>query len=152
MVGYSYRLEMPGGWRGTDTFHADRLRRYDNNPLPGQEVPQLAADEIDGYREWEVEEILSSRLYYKRLQYQVRWKGWEPDATWYPASDFRNAATKLISYHADNPERPGPPLRLLEWKRMMDQEEELVDHPDDEKAVPESSKNRMRRSAMLTHK
>ncbi len=29
---------MPEYYRGTDTFHADRLRKYPDNPLLGQEA------------------------------------------------------------------------------------------------------------------
>ena len=39
--GASYRLEVPDGWTMTNVFHVDRLRKYQNNPLPGQanEIP-----------------------------------------------------------------------------------------------------------------
>jgi hypothetical protein len=61
MVGHSYRLEVPQGWRGTDMFHADRLRRHPNNPLTGQGSEQPAGDVIECQEEWEVERVLSSR-------------------------------------------------------------------------------------------
>jgi hypothetical protein len=40
--GWSYELEVPAGWRAQRVFHADRLRKYANNPLPGQEPPRPA--------------------------------------------------------------------------------------------------------------
>ncbi|KAL4935403.1 hypothetical protein BDV06DRAFT_228857 [Aspergillus oleicola] len=33
--------------------------------------------------EWEVEQILASRVWRGKLQYQVQWKGCDPDLTWY---------------------------------------------------------------------
>ena len=73
MAGHSYRLEVPPSWRGTDVFHADRLRRHPNNPLPGQRAKQPAGEVIEGQEEWEVERILASRTTGKArtLQYKV---------------------------------------------------------------------------------
>ena len=51
LVGHSYQLEVPQGWRGTDVFHADRLRRHPNNPLPGQGFEQPAGEDIEGQEE-----------------------------------------------------------------------------------------------------
>lgn len=52
-------------------FTADRLRRYPNNPLPGQAAENSPGkDETGtGAEEWEVERILASRLRYGKLQY-----------------------------------------------------------------------------------
>lgn len=71
MSGYSYRLEVPERWRATDVFCADRLRKYPNNPLPGQASENPDAEEIDSHEEWEVERIVTSRLRYGKLLYQV---------------------------------------------------------------------------------
>lgn len=62
MVGHSYRLELPSSYRISPVLHADRLRKADNNPLPGQIPTPPPAVEVDGDLEWEVEKILSSRL------------------------------------------------------------------------------------------
>lgn len=48
--------------------------------------------------EWEVEQLLASRVHYGKLQYQVRWKGWSADPEWYPAADspFSSSASYSI--------------------------------------------------------
>ena len=61
--GHSYRLEVPEGWRGTDVFHADRLRKYPDNPLPGQHMEEPAGEYVGDDVEWEMEEILASKIY-----------------------------------------------------------------------------------------
>lgn len=53
MKGYSYELEVPSSWRMSKIFHADRLRKDLDNPLPGPGI-------IDDEEEWEVDRILSS--------------------------------------------------------------------------------------------
>lgn len=73
----TFRLKMPVGHQGTDTFHADRLRRYPDNPLPGQaaENPDGEVLHEGGEKEWTVEKMLASRVSHKRLQSQVKWYG-----------------------------------------------------------------------------
>ena len=44
----AYRLEVPRSWKGSTVFTADRLRRYPNNPLPGQASENPASEDIDG--------------------------------------------------------------------------------------------------------
>lgn len=145
MEGFSYRLEVPPGWKGSQVFHADRLRRFEDNPLPGQaaENPDAQTNEL-GDDEWEVEEILSSRLYYGKLQYQARWKGWDPDATWYDASSFKNATAVLDSYHECYPDNAGPPMRIDNWRRAARDDTWDEPHPDDNK--PQSSRQTRRRT------
>ena len=47
---------------------------------------------IDGEEEYEVDEILDSRIYRKKLQYLVKWKGYgHGDNTWEPVSSCENA-------------------------------------------------------------
>lgn len=148
MEGHSFRLEVPDQWKGTTVFPADRLRKYPNNPLPGQEAENPSPDLLDGEEEWELERVLTARLYYHKQQYQVEWKGWDPDPTWYPASDFKNAARKLEEFHARNPEHPGPPKRLGQWKEAAENDEFAGPHKDDD--LPAKEGTQLRRSARRT--
>jgi transposase InsO family protein len=130
--GNAYELELPDNWRAARQFNAERLRKYPDNPLPGQEAENPAGELVDGEEEWEVEKVTASRLYYHKLQYQVQWKGWDPDPEWYYASDFKNAAAKLKEYHEANPQQAGPPLRLQAWLDAALNDKFDPPHPDDE--------------------
>jgi len=79
------------------------------------------------------------------LQYKVQWKGWDPDETWYPASDFKNAAELVRQFHKDNPDKPGPPVRLEEWLRAASEDRSDPEHPDDNKAAGNEGLRVMRR-------
>ena len=144
-VGHSYRLELPQSWKGTDVFHADRLRKYDNNPLPGQalECPGPVNTDEDGDPEWEVDRVTASKVANGKLFYQADWKGWDPDPEWYPASDFKHAPKALWDFHEANPDAPGPPRRLMNWLN-----EDTETHDDDE--YPETEG--LRRSRRITRK
>ena len=72
--------------------------------------------EIAGDIEYEVEAILAVRKRWNRLEYRVKWQGYEEeDLEWYPPSDLKGAPHKLKTFHLNYPRLPGPPLKLEEW-------------------------------------
>ena len=131
--GHSYVLDMPASFKGKNLFHADRLRRAAMNPLPQQHQDPPPAEEINGEAEFEVEQILASRLSgrNKTLQYQVSWQGYDPDDTWYPARNIKNAPIALDNFHQRYPEAAGPPKRLQEWIKAAAEDGINEDHEDD---------------------
>ena len=78
-VGHSYRLQLPVGSRIHDVFAPDLLCKDPQDPLPGQEAPKPPGEPIQGVEEWEVDQILASKLYRAKLKYQVSWIGHNPD-------------------------------------------------------------------------
>ena len=81
-----------------------------------------------------MEYILNSLLHRKKLQYLVKWVGFNDNRTWYPASDFKGSPNRLRDFHKDYPDWPGPPKRLNGWIRAWVNDEDDVDRPDDERA------------------
>lgn len=130
----SWKLELPSTFKMHPVFHSDRLRLAPEASLPGQLNANDPADSyiVDGTVEWEVSRVISSKLAYRKLLYQVDWLGWDPDPTWYPASNFKNSALLLKQYHDDNPTKPGPPKRLRSWLDANEKDEDHVIHKDDE--------------------
>ena len=120
-VGHSYRLELPPGSKIHNVFAPNLLCKDPQDPLPGQEAPKPPGIPINGVEEWEVEEILASKLYRNTLKYRVKWVGHDPDPVWYPASNFLGAPHKLKTFHDKYPDRPGPPKGLDKWIRAWEQ-------------------------------
>lgn len=58
----------------------------------------------------------------------------DPDETWYPAGNFKNAAGKLEDFHTTYPRAAGPPVRLGKWLRAAADNTWADDHNDDGKA------------------
>lgn len=82
---HACKLQMPTGVH--NVFHVDLLRPYEDDPFPSQVVPLLnpPAMTIDGTEEYLVEAILGSRTRKSKLEYRVKWLGynnttWEPEA------------------------------------------------------------------------
>ena len=63
---------------------------------------------------------MNSQLYRKKLQYQVKWAGFDDDTTWYPASYFKGSPHQLRDFHSEYPSRPGPPQCLNEWMKSWE--------------------------------
>ena len=58
---------------------------------------------------YKAKEVLDARLYYGRLQYRIKWKGYpERDMTWYNAGDgeFENARDVVDDFHLNHPDKP----------------------------------------------
>ena len=87
-VGHAYRLDLPPTMKIHDVFSPDKLRRAADDPLPGQTQEPPEPIVINDDEEWEVEQVLDSRLHYRKLQYHVKWIGYDEDQTWYPALNF----------------------------------------------------------------
>jgi hypothetical protein len=117
-VGNSFKLDLLEGMNVHPVFSPDKLRLASHSrPLPGQIVDPPPPVIIDGEQEWEVDEILDSRIRWKKLYYRVQWLGHDPDPKWYPAEDFSNAPWRLREFHEKYPDKPGPPALLDEWLR-----------------------------------
>ena len=92
--------------------------------------------EITGDIKYKVKEILAVRKRWKRLEYRVKWKGYEDeDLEWYPPSDLKGAPHKLKSFHLNYPRLPGPPLKLEEWIEAWEDGLDEYEHLNDERAM-----------------
>jgi hypothetical protein len=83
-----YQLELPTAWKIFNTFHAALLSPYKETEEHGVNFSEPLPDLIDDHEEYEVEEVLDTRLHgqWKKRQYLIKWKGyadahnsWEPE-------------------------------------------------------------------------
>ena len=102
------RLRLPDTVQLHPVFHVSLLELASDDPFPGQVSPPQPPDIVDGEEEWEVERVLDSRHFYNRLQYLVKWKGYDAP-TWQPPADLENAQEAVREFHRLWPDRPRPP-------------------------------------------
>ena len=77
-VGLSaYYLKLPHGIRQLHpVFNVVKLSAASEDPILGRKLQApLPPIVVDREEEWEVEEILNSRWYWRRFQFLVKWKG-----------------------------------------------------------------------------
>jgi Chromo (CHRromatin Organisation MOdifier) domain len=74
----AYCLKIPDKWKIHNVFHASLLTPYKETEKHSLNFLEPPPDLIDGEEEWEVEEILGDRQYWRKRQYLVQWKGYAP--------------------------------------------------------------------------
>ena len=106
----AYRLKLTRNFqRIHPVFHVSKLRPFQadtilerHQPPPPKPVITTAGD-----TEYEVENILDSRLHRAKLQYLVKWKGYGPEEnSWEPESNLANSKKLLDQFHHAHPNSP----------------------------------------------
>jgi hypothetical protein len=103
---YAYELELPPTMNVHPVFHVSSLEPIRGDPMPGQRLPPPEPIIIDREPEYEVEDIVDSRIFCRRLQYLIKWRGWD-DLTWEQATKV-NKLKAIDDFHAQQPNKPGP--------------------------------------------
>ncbi len=106
-VDSSYKLELSESMRVHDVFHPDLLRPVVDDLLPGQKNEPSGSIVVNDKDEWEIDDILNSRRYRRRLQYRVKWNDYDNDLNWYNADDdeFMNAQKIVDDFHIRYPNK-----------------------------------------------
>ncbi len=101
LIDSSYKLKLSESMRVHDVFHSDLLRSVVDDLLPDQKNELSDSIVINDEDEWEIDDILNSRQYRRRLQYRVKWNDYDNDLNWYNADDdkFMNAQKIVDDFH-----------------------------------------------------
>jgi hypothetical protein len=103
-IGNSYRIDLPDSIKIYPVFASDRLRKAATEPLPGQEPDPGPMIEVNGEQEWEVEKILAVRMHHRKLQYKVKWIGYDDNPEWYDARNMKFSPHLLRDFHKEYPD------------------------------------------------
>jgi hypothetical protein len=108
----SYRLKLPPSWsRKHPVFNEVLLSPFTAPKFPSQKKTAPPPPElVDDHEEYEVEEVLDSRLRDGKLEYFVHWKGYpHEDDSWEPVSHLKeNAGAIIKDFHRKHPSAPRP--------------------------------------------
>ena len=96
-------------------FHVSMLEPTTPNLIPNRLQLPPPPVKIDGEPEYEISEILDSKVDKRRrhcnVLYLVRWAGYEgtdKETSWVLTSELRNAPEIVSDFHAAYPAKPGP--------------------------------------------
>ena len=67
--------------------------------------------------DYEVEQIIDSRLQRGKLQYLVKWKNYPiEESTWEPEDNLKKAKATIAKFHKENPSAPRRIQEMLTFK------------------------------------
>ncbi|HEV7737623.1 MAG TPA: hypothetical protein VGO47_09680, partial [Chlamydiales bacterium] len=118
----SYLLSLPPHMRAIHpVFHVSMLEPSTTNTIPSRTTSPPPLVEIDDSLEYEVEEILDSKIDHRQqiqLQDFVQWSDYEgrPDKfSWIDASDLENSYELVSDFHQKYPDKSSPDLRFFRF-------------------------------------
>jgi hypothetical protein len=111
----SFVLRLPESMRKVHpVYHVSMLEPHTPSVIPNRTVEPPPPVEIDGEIEYEIAEILDTKLDRRRrrpLLYLVRWSGYEgtdEETSWLPADELSHAPELVSDFHKAYPLKPGP--------------------------------------------
>ncbi len=107
----AFKLALPKTMKCHPVFHVSLLEPKCKNSMypatPGSPLPII----VDSEYEYEVEEILDSRISRNQLQYLVHWKDFPiSERTWESARDVANSPDLIADFHLRFPMKPQFPI------------------------------------------
>ena len=95
-------------------FHISMLEPATPNTFQQHSKPLLAPVIIDGEPEYEISQIINSKIDHQRtckLLYKVIWLGYkdtDSDSEWLPVIELEHAKELVNDFHLKYPSKPGP--------------------------------------------
>jgi len=112
----SFTLRLPDTMKSVHpVFHVSQLETSLQSSIPNRVQSPPPPIEVDGEVEYEVEEILDSKIDRRRrhcqLLYLVRWAGYagtDEETSWLLATELDHASELVEDFHRKYPGKPGP--------------------------------------------
>jgi Chromo (CHRromatin Organisation MOdifier) domain len=111
----SFTLRLPPEFRAIHpVYHVSMLEPAPVSAIPGRTTEPPPPVKIDGDMEYEIAEILDTKLDHRRcckLLYLVRWAGYEgtdEETSWITADELSHAKELVRDFHNAYPDKPKP--------------------------------------------
>lgn len=100
------KLELPPHFKIDNNFHVSLLQpAYIGFDSQGQAQPPPIETPDNNHDTYEVEAILDSRVHRNKVQYLVRWTGYD-EQTWEPSKNLNGCRDLLLEFHKLYPKAP----------------------------------------------
>ena len=118
----AYRLRLPDTMHVHNVFHVSQLHPYKEPTIPGHQeaqaepMPVMVDRGEGGEDEWEVEEILDSRVTKAGLKYLVKWLGFSDPTEEIWTNLLPGLDDMVLRFHRKHADKAGPPTdREYDW-------------------------------------
>ncbi|MBW0490575.1 hypothetical protein O181_030290 [Austropuccinia psidii MF-1] len=109
---HAYHLNIPSQWKSIHpVFHISLLEAVRKSTILNRHQEPLPPIIIEEEEEWEVSQILDSKIKRGKLWYLVEWKGFSQDperSTWEPIENSKNCPEPIKYFHSLYPDKQGP--------------------------------------------
>jgi len=112
---HSYQVKLPAHLRSIHpVFHISQLEPTSPSNIEGRHNPPPPPIEVEGNIEYEIAQVLDSKLDCWRkfpLLYYIQWAGYEGTAdefSWLGADESSHASELVQEFHKHYPQKPGP--------------------------------------------
>ncbi|MBW0556738.1 hypothetical protein O181_096453 [Austropuccinia psidii MF-1] len=109
---HAYHLKLPQQLKSINPFfHVSLLEPVKKSTIPNQHQLSPPPVVVEEQEEWEVAQVLDSKLKRGTLWYLVEWRGFTEDTertTLEPASNLTTSPELVKDFHTLYPEKPGP--------------------------------------------
>jgi len=97
----AYKLALQPSMSIHNTFYISLLEPYEDNRFRSGIKEPPAPIQREGEDEYEIGDIIDSRLHYQKLQYRAKWKRCSPehDKVSYPTENFNYAEHTVQRFH-----------------------------------------------------
>ena len=119
----AYRLRLPHWMKQLHpVFNVVKLTLASNNPITGCKMKDHSPPiVVDRAAEWEVEEILDSRWYWRRFQYLIKWKGYGHEHNSWESASKVSVPELTAEFHRKHP-RALRHIRHMEFNNIFHSE------------------------------
>ncbi|MBW0553613.1 hypothetical protein O181_093328 [Austropuccinia psidii MF-1] len=112
VITHAYHLKLPSQWKSIHpVFHISHLEPVKTSTIPNWHQERPPPIIIEEEEEWEVLQILDSKLKRGKLWYLVEWKGFIQDSersTWAPTENLKNCRELIKDFYPLYSHKPGP--------------------------------------------
>ncbi|MBW0464699.1 hypothetical protein O181_004414 [Austropuccinia psidii MF-1] len=109
---HAYHLKLSQQWKSfPPVLHVSLLEPVKKSNIPNKHQLAQPPVLVEEQEEWEVAQVLDSKLNRGELGYLVEWKGFRKDperSTWKPASSLTSSPDLFKDLHTLYPDKPGP--------------------------------------------
>ncbi|MBW0476049.1 hypothetical protein O181_015764 [Austropuccinia psidii MF-1] len=109
-ISHAYHLMLPLQWKSVHpVFHVSSLEMVNQSSIPNQNQLPPPPILVEEQEEWEVDQVLDSKLKRGKLWYLLEWKGFSEDperTTLEPDSNINNAPDLVKDFHSLYPDKP----------------------------------------------